>query len=180
MNKRFSIVLVLIIALQSCGQSTDSISKRLEGKWEWIGFYKNDQPQYDTLYTAIEHKFQPEPYNLTYIFIWTDSGTYVHQYKNCDLIGIELSTKSRIYEYVLPDKQSGEVLDYEIDSSKDDGEDQRFSASKQDFIIKGRTIVFHDSDSEIKVIVEKITEDELILKFEDGKTSRFIKYENEP
>ena len=180
MNKELSIVLVLIIALESCGQNTDSISQYLDGKWEWVGFYKNDHPLYDTLYTAIDHKFQPEQSDLKYIFIWTDSGTYVHHYKNHELIGIELSSKSRISEFNLSDKQSGKVFDYEIDSSKYDGEDPSFKASAQNFIIEGKTIIFHDSNISTKVIVEKITEDELILKFEDGKTSRFIKYNNEP
>lgn len=175
MKKRFSIVLILIIALQSCGQNTDSIGQTLEGKWKWIGFYKNDRPQYDTLYTSINNKFEPEPTAITEIYIWTDSGTYVHRYQNNELIGIELSPKSRISEYILQDEQAGKVLDYELDSSEVNGEDPRLTASEQVFRIEGKTIIFNDFDLETKVTIEKITEDELVLKFEGGEASKFKK-----
>lgn len=151
------------------------MGQTLEGKWKWIGFYKNDCPMYDTLYTSIDEQFEPEPSNVTSIYIWTDSGTYAHRYQNNELIEIELSTRTRISEFIFQDKQAGKVLDYEIDSSEINGEDPRFTASEQDFRIEGKIIIFNDFDLETKIAIEKITEDELILEFEDGETRRFKK-----
>ena len=181
MKKRLSIVLVVIMSLQSCEQRSESIGQLLKGQWTWIGFYKNGQPQYDTLHTVVEDDFDPEYSSTTSIYIWTDSGTYVHRYQKGKLIEIKLSDKLRIYEFVLPDSQSGQILDYEIDPNELDGEHPRFTALKENFTIENETITYTDPDLEgLTVGIDKITKKELILKFKDGQTSRFKKYENEP
>lgn len=172
--------MISLIVLQSCNQDTSSMEQYLSGKWKWIGFYKNDHPSYDTIQTIIEDQFGTELSTIKNIYIWTDSGTYVHRYQNDQFIGMKLSTKSSITEFIFRNKQEGEVLDYEIDLSAVNDENPRNTASKQNFTIIGRSIVFIDSDLETKVIIEKITEDELVLKFADGKTSKFEKYGKEP
>lgn len=182
MKKQLLILLILIVVPKSYGQSADSLAPMLEGKWKWIGFYIDDQPQYDTLSTTIEEHFGSGSSSTTYICIWTDTGTYVHQYQKDELIKKELSTKSAISEYVFQDDHSGKVLDYELDPdhSDGDGEDPRFTASVQAFSVENSTIIFKDINSAVKVGIDKITKDELVLRYDDGSTSRFVKYEIRP
>ncbi len=99
----------------------------------------------------------------------------MHSYQKDKLLGIKLSTKSRISEFVFQDNKAGKVLGYEIDSEQKDGDHPRSTASEQDFRIEGKTIIFSDINLEIIVRIDKLTEDELVLRFDDGETSKFKK-----
>ena len=168
-----------MIVLQSC-QKMNSVAQLLEGQWEWSGFYRNGQPQYDTLHTTIEDSFEPHYTSVISIYIWTDSGTYVHQYQEGRLVSVELSNKVTINEYLLQGDKKGVILDYELDASQNVSEHPRFTALKQDFKIEERGLIFMDSAIKMRLEIEKLTESELVLKSSDGQTSRFKKYGNKP
>ena len=169
------VFLIFTAFIQSCNQSPESISHLLEGQWRWIGFYENNQPLYDTLYIEVNDSFEPSHSSATNVFIWTDSGTYIHQYRKDSLIGISPSRAIPINEYIFADSQTGTVLDYGLNPDHRDNEHPRITALEQTFRIEGKILILIDSDVEVEIEIEKITADELIL-IKDGKTSRFEKY----
>ncbi|SHO65019.1 hypothetical protein [Algoriphagus zhangzhouensis] len=176
MQGKIAIALIFLCCIQSCNYRAGSKIQFLEGKWEWMGFYNNGQLKCDTLYTSNVVNFGPNPDEIDEIYGCTDSGTYVHRYLKDELIGVEFSTKVRISEFFLLNKSEGEFSDIEIDSKN---EGSMINFSEQTFSIVGDTLVFKDFGIETKVVIEKISKNELILKFENGDTSRFKKLETD-
>ena len=176
-------IVILIAFLSSCTdsnkKSSTQIISQLSGDWISVGFYKDNEPFYDTLHLKFTDRSDGSVSEMIHV-IWTDSGTFEHVYSTdtSKLIRIDSVTELSITEFQFHNDSIGLALSYELDTVKIYEVDPKiYRESEEIKLIKtdsGAVLEFkYPNGVTYSTMIKELSNDHLILKFDEEITSRF-------
>jgi len=150
--------------------STIDNMRSIEGKWDFLGVYRDRLPLYDTIQSVVKDDYANNAVEEEYI-IRSKKGFYKHKYLNDSLLNIRKINLKRIATFEFKEKNRGIIKSswkFNDSSSKEDITDFEIYKDDNKLYLK-----ITDDGTKGVLLVPHFTSNVLILKLNESDVSVF-------